>query len=75
MDAYKDRKSLENSFKSTKIAIDELDKILTGITVVAVILVWLLLIGLVTTKVIMHLHFIAAFTHDVYVWKQLQDYI
>ena len=52
MDAYKDRKSLANSFKSTKTAIDELDKILTGITVVAVILVWLLLIELVTTKVI-----------------------
>ena len=52
VEANKDRKSMVNSLKKTKIALHGLDKILIEITVIVVILMWLLLMVLVTTNVI-----------------------
>lgn len=52
-EACKDRTSLTNSLNNTKTAIDELDGMLTGVTIIAFLIVSLLLMGLVTTKVML----------------------
>ncbi|KAH9669590.1 Mechanosensitive ion channel protein [Citrus sinensis] len=49
---YDDRKTLKCSLNDAKTAIEELNRILSGIVVVVIIIVWLLVMGLLTYKVI-----------------------
>ncbi|KAH9718260.1 hypothetical protein KPL71_022152 [Citrus sinensis] len=49
---YNDRKTLKRSLNDAKTAIEELNRILSGIVVVVIIIVWLLVMGLLTYKVI-----------------------
>ena len=49
---YSERKSLALSLNDAKTAIEELNKITSGVTLIVIIIVWLLLMGLVTTKVL-----------------------
>lgn len=52
MNVYNERKALAHSLNDTKTAIEELNKILSGIILVVIIVVWLLLMGFATTKVL-----------------------
>lgn len=52
VNVYNERKSLAHSLNDTKTAIEELNKILSGIILVVIIIVWLLLMGFATTQVI-----------------------
>ena len=69
VEAYKDQKSMENSLRKTKMAIEKLDKILIEIMVIVVILVWLLLMVLVNTKVIVFIS--SQFLHVMIMFKKL----
>lgn len=59
---YNDRKALAHALTDTKTAVKQLDKLVTAIVVVVTIIVWLLLMGIATTKVIVFLssQFVAA---------------
>ncbi|XAR67115.1 hypothetical protein NMG60_11013551 [Bertholletia excelsa] len=52
VNVYNERKSLSHSLNDTKTAIEELNKIVSGVVLVVIIIVWLLLMGLATTKVL-----------------------
>ncbi|XP_047333961.1 mechanosensitive ion channel protein 10-like [Impatiens glandulifera] len=52
VNVYNDRKSLAHSLNDTKTAIEELNKIVSGILCVVIVLVWLLLMGLLSTNVL-----------------------
>lgn len=49
---YKERKLLAHSLDDTKTAIEELNRILSGIILLVIIIVWLHLMGIATTKVL-----------------------
>ncbi|KAK9102458.1 hypothetical protein Sjap_019712 [Stephania japonica] len=48
---YLDRKSLAHSLNDTKTAVKQLNTIVTAIVVVAIIIIWLLIMGVATVKV------------------------
>ncbi|KDP33895.1 hypothetical protein JCGZ_07466 [Jatropha curcas] len=52
VNVYNERKSLAHSLNDTKTAIEELNKLTSAIVLVLVIVVWLLMMGLLTTKVL-----------------------
>ncbi|KAM7513033.1 hypothetical protein LguiB_011908 [Lonicera macranthoides] len=52
VNVYNDRKYLAHSLNDTKTAIEELNKILSGVILVIIVVVWLLLMGIATTKVL-----------------------
>ncbi|KAJ4708807.1 Mechanosensitive ion channel protein [Melia azedarach] len=52
VNVYLERKSLVHSLNDTKTAIEELNKLVSGIVLVVIIIVWLLLMEFLTTKVI-----------------------
>lgn len=52
VNVYNERKALAHSLNDTKTAIEELNKILSGIILVVIIIVWFLLMGFATTKVL-----------------------
>ncbi|CAL5360310.1 unnamed protein product [Camellia sinensis] len=52
VNVYNERKLLAHSLNDTKTAIEELNKILSGIILVVIIIVWLLLMGFATTQVL-----------------------
>ncbi|GMQ06001.1 hypothetical protein CsSME_00050768 [Camellia sinensis var. sinensis] len=52
VNVYNERKLLVHSLNDTKTAIEELNKILSGIILVVIIIVWLLLMGFATTQVL-----------------------
>ncbi|KAF3446096.1 hypothetical protein FNV43_RR11275 [Rhamnella rubrinervis] len=49
---YKGRKALAHALNDTKTAISQLNKLVSGIIIVVTLLVWLLLMGIATTKVL-----------------------
>lgn len=49
---YLERKSLAHSLSDAKTAIEELNKLASGILVIVIIIVWLLIMGFLTTKVL-----------------------
>ncbi|KAH7523866.1 mechanosensitive ion channel protein 10 [Ziziphus jujuba] len=52
---YKGRKALAHALSDTKTAVNQLNKLLAGIIVIVTIVVWLLLMGIATTKVLVFL--------------------
>lgn len=50
---YKERKFLALSLNDTKTAIEELNKLVSGLTVIILIIVWLILMGIATTEVLL----------------------
>ncbi|XP_058206562.1 mechanosensitive ion channel protein 10-like [Rhododendron vialii] len=52
VNVYNERKALALSLNDTKTAIEELNKILSGIILVVIIIVWILLMGFATTQVL-----------------------
>ncbi|KAF7148295.1 hypothetical protein RHSIM_Rhsim03G0229900 [Rhododendron simsii] len=52
VNVYNERKALAYSLNDTKTAIEELNKILSGIILVVIIIVWILLMGFATTQVL-----------------------
>ncbi|XP_073139276.1 mechanosensitive ion channel protein 10-like isoform X2 [Henckelia pumila] len=52
---YKGRKALAHALNDTKTAVKQLNKIVTGIVIIIMILVWFLLVGIATTKVLVFL--------------------
>ncbi|KAI3814458.1 hypothetical protein L1987_14098 [Smallanthus sonchifolius] len=53
VNVYKERKFLAFSLKDTKTAIEELNKLVSGLTLFVLIIVWLLLMGIATTEVLL----------------------
>ncbi|XP_024980652.1 mechanosensitive ion channel protein 10-like isoform X1 [Cynara cardunculus var. scolymus] len=53
VNVYKERKFLALSLNDTKTAIEELNKLVSGLTVIVLIIVWLLLMGLATTELLL----------------------
>lgn len=49
---YNERKYLAHSLNDTKTAVEELNKIASGLILVIIIIVWLLLMGIATTQVL-----------------------
>ncbi|PIN01418.1 putative mechanosensitive ion channel [Handroanthus impetiginosus] len=49
---YKGRKALAHALTDTKTAVKQLNKLVTGILIVVIVIVWLLLTGIATTKVL-----------------------
>ena len=52
VNAYLERKSLAHSLNDTKTAIEELNKLVSVLVVVLAIIVWLLMMGLLTTQIL-----------------------
>ncbi|XP_057985735.1 mechanosensitive ion channel protein 10-like [Hevea brasiliensis] len=52
VNVYNERKSLAHSLNDTKTAIEELNKLASGIVLLVIIIVWLLMMGFLTTKVL-----------------------
>lgn len=52
---YKGRKALAHALTDTKTAVKQLNNLVTGILIVIMIIVWLLLTGIATTKVLVFL--------------------
>ncbi|WCJ42759.1 Mechanosensitive ion channel family protein [Euphorbia peplus] len=52
VNVYNERKALAHSLNDTKTAIEELNKLASGIVLVLIMIVWLLMMGLLTTKII-----------------------
>lgn len=50
--AYLDRKSLAHTLNDTKTAIEELNRIISGIVIVVAVIVGLLIMGLLTTQIL-----------------------
>ncbi|KAK9060831.1 hypothetical protein SSX86_021537 [Deinandra increscens subsp. villosa] len=53
VNVYKERKFLGLSLNDTKTAIEELNKLVSGLTLFVLIIVWLLLMGIATTEVLL----------------------
>lgn len=49
---YKGRKTLAHALSDTKTAVNQLNKLVTGIIIVVTLIVWFLLMGFATTKVL-----------------------
>lgn len=49
---YLERKSLAHSLNDTKTAVDELNRLVSVIVLILVVIVWLLMMGFLTTKVL-----------------------
>lgn len=49
---YKDRRALAHALNDTKTAVKQLNKLITGILMVIILVIWLLLTGIATTKVL-----------------------
>ncbi|KAK2995974.1 hypothetical protein RJ640_001874 [Escallonia rubra] len=49
---YKERKALAHALNDTRTAVKQLNKLVTGILIVVIVIVWLLLTGIATTKVL-----------------------
>ncbi|CAA2957238.1 mechanosensitive ion channel 10-like [Olea europaea subsp. europaea] len=52
---YKDRKALAHALNDAKTGVEELNKLVSGILIVISIIIWLLLTGIATTRVIVFL--------------------
>lgn len=52
MKVYKGRKALAHALGDTKTAVKQLNKLVTVILVIVTIIIWLLLMGIATTKVL-----------------------
>lgn len=52
---YKERKALFHALNDTKTAVKQLNKIVSGILMIVMVVVWLLLTGIATTKVVVFL--------------------
>ncbi|XP_051119169.1 mechanosensitive ion channel protein 10-like [Andrographis paniculata] len=52
---YKSRKALAHALTDTKTAVKQLNKLVTGILIVIIIIIWLLVTGIATTKVLVFL--------------------
>lgn len=52
VNVYIERKALAYSLNDTKTAVEELNKIVSGIMLVVILIVWLLLMGFATTQVL-----------------------
>lgn len=52
VNALKERENLSHSLKDAKTAIEELNRILSAVALVLIVIVWLLLMGFATTKVL-----------------------
>lgn len=52
---YNGRKALAHALNDTKTAVKQLNKLVTGVLIVIMIVVWLLLTGVATTKVLVFL--------------------
>ncbi|KAH0665371.1 hypothetical protein KY285_026577 [Solanum tuberosum] len=52
---FQGRKALSHALNDTKTAVRQLNKIVTGILIVIIIIIWLHLVGIATTKVILFL--------------------
>ncbi|GMH04102.1 hypothetical protein Nepgr_005941 [Nepenthes gracilis] len=52
VNAYLERKSLAHSLNDTKTAVDELNNIASGIVLIVIVIVWNLMMGFLTTKVL-----------------------
>lgn len=50
---YEERKSLAHSLNDTKTAIEELNRLASGVVFIVIIIVWLLAMGLLTTQVLL----------------------
>ncbi|GAB4854527.1 hypothetical protein Ancab_023107 [Ancistrocladus abbreviatus] len=50
---YKDRQALKHALNDNKTAVNQLNKLVTGVLIVMVIIIWLLLTGIATTKLIL----------------------
>ncbi|GLT81133.1 hypothetical protein SLA2020_525360 [Shorea laevis] len=53
VNVYLERKSLAHSLNDTKTAIEELNKLASGIVMILLIIIWLLLMGFLTTQVLL----------------------
>ncbi|KAL8215494.1 hypothetical protein R6Q57_022331 [Mikania cordata] len=53
VNVYKERKFLALSLKDTKTAIEELNRLVSGLVLFVLIIVWLLLMGIATTEVLL----------------------
>ncbi|CAH9051357.1 unnamed protein product [Cuscuta epithymum] len=49
---YKDRKTLSHALNDTRTAVRQLNKLVTGTLIIIIIIIWLPLVGIATTKVI-----------------------
>ncbi|XP_057776325.1 mechanosensitive ion channel protein 10-like [Salvia miltiorrhiza] len=49
---YKDRRALAHALTDTKTAVKQLNKLITGILMIIIVVIWLLLTGIATTKVL-----------------------
>ncbi|XXG40779.1 hypothetical protein AAC387_Pa01g1412 [Persea americana] len=49
---YLERKSLAHSLNATKTAVKQLNKLVTGIVIIVIIIIWLLVMGFANTKVL-----------------------
>ncbi|KAK2994019.1 hypothetical protein RJ640_018776, partial [Escallonia rubra] len=49
---YKERKALAHALNDTRTAVKQLNKLVTGILIAVIVIVWLLLTGIATTKVL-----------------------
>ncbi|GMH18096.1 hypothetical protein Nepgr_019937 [Nepenthes gracilis] len=52
VNAYHERRSLAHSLNDTKTAVEELNKIASGIVLIVIIIIWNLMMGFFTTKVL-----------------------
>lgn len=52
MNVYNERKSLAHSLNDTKTAIEELNKLVSAVVCVGIVVVWLLVMGYLTTQVL-----------------------
>lgn len=55
VEVYHERKSLACSLRDSKTAIEELNRLCSGVIVIVIILAWFLLMGLLTTKILVFL--------------------
>ncbi|XP_028807021.1 mechanosensitive ion channel protein 10 [Neltuma alba] len=49
---YQERKALAHALSDTKTAVKQLNKLVTGVLVILIIILWLILVGIATTKVL-----------------------
>jgi len=52
VDAYLERKSLAHSLNDTKTAVEELNRVASAVVLVAIVIVWNLMMGFLTTKIL-----------------------
>lgn len=53
VNAYLERKSLAHSLNDTKTAIEELNKLASAIVIILAIIIWLFIMGFLTTKILL----------------------